>query len=112
MAELTAEQKTAASSAKGSTAKKVLWWILGILGVILVIVFILAVVLRKKSPSKAVDEVIQKTKLEVDKADVAAKVKAAEAAGAEKEAVEEIKKVLEIDDADKRRERLADLLDV
>jgi hypothetical protein len=107
--ELTAEQKAAAAKAKGSTAKKVLWWILGILGLILVVVFILVIVLRK-GPIRAAEDIVKKTRHEIDKADIEAKIKAAAAAGAEKEAVEGIKKIMEIDDGDKRRERLAELL--
>jgi hypothetical protein len=107
--EMTAEQKEAAANAKGSTTKKVLWWVLGILGIILVVAVVLLIVLRK-GPISAAEAVVKKTKYEIDKADIEAKAKAAEAEGAEKEAVEEIKKVMEIDDGDKRRERLAEIL--
>lgn len=108
-AELTPEQKAAAASAKGPISKKVLWWVLGILGLILVIVLVLVIILRK-GPIRAAEDIVKKTRHEIDKADIEAKAKAAAAAGAEDAAVDEIKRILEIDDGDKRRARLAELL--
>jgi ATP-dependent Zn protease len=109
-APLTEEQKEKVSNAKGSLPKKALWWLLGIFGVVLIIGLVLFFVLRKGGPSEAIKQVVNKTKNEVSKADIEAKIKAAEAAGVEKEKIEEIKNTLEIDDVDERRKKLAELL--
>ena len=108
--EMTPEQKAAVSAAKGSVWKKVLWWGLGILGVIVVIVTLVFIFLPKKEEKNAVERIIEKVKKESDKADVEAKVKVAKAEGVAETKIEEIKKTLEIDDVDERRKRLADML--
>lgn len=108
---LTDDQKAAIEKAKGSVSKKVLWWVLGIFGVVLIVIFVLIFVLRKGGPGAAIQQVMDKTKKEVSAADLEAKVAAAEAAKVDKENIEEIKKLLEIDDVDERRKKLAELLE-
>lgn len=107
---MTDAQKVAVQKAKGSTSKKVVWWILGILGIIIVIITLVVVFLPKKEEKNAVDRIIAKTKKETDKADIEAKVKVAKAEGVAEEKIEEIKKTLEIEDTNERRARLAELL--
>jgi uncharacterized protein HemX len=108
--EMTDAQKAAVQKAKGSTSKKVVWWILGVLGIIIVIITLIVIFLPKKDEKNAVDRIIAKTKHETDKADVEAKVKVAKAEGVAEEKIEEIKKTLEIEDTNERRARLAELL--
>ncbi len=108
--QLTEDQKKAIENAKGSVPKKVLWWVLGIFGVVLVIVLVLVFVLRKGGPGAAIKQVLDKTKNEVSKADIEAKVKEAESAGVDQKNIREIKDTLGIDDVDERRAKLAELL--
>jgi uncharacterized membrane protein len=108
--EMTDAQKEAVKKAKGSVGKKILWWVLGILGVIIVIVTLVVIFLPKKEEKNAVDRIIEKTKKETDKADIEAKVKVAKAEGVAEEKIEELKKTLEIEDTNERRARLAELL--
>jgi len=108
--EMNAQQKETVKKAKGSASKKVLWWTLGTLGVIVVVVTLVLLLVKDKKGQNPVTAIIQKTKKEVDKADVEAKVEAAKAAGVEEAKIDEIKRTLEIDDADERRQRLADLI--
>jgi len=109
-AELTPQQKDAVKKAKGSTSKKVVWWILGILGVIIVIVTLVIVFLPKKNEKNAADRIIQKVKQETDKADIEAKVKVAKAEGVAEEKIKELKKTMEIEDTNERRAKLAEML--
>lgn len=108
--EMTDAQKEAVKKAKGSAGKKVLWWTLGILLVVIVIVTLVLVFLPKKDEKNAVDRIIQKVKKETDKADIEAKVKVAKAEGVAEEKIEELKKIMEIEDTNERRARLAELL--
>lgn len=108
--EMTEAQKAAVKKATGSVGKKILWWTLGILGVVIVIVFLVVVFLPKKEEKNAVDRIIAKTKKETDKADIEAKVKVAKAEGVAETKIEEIKKTLEIEDTNERRAKLAELL--
>jgi len=103
------EQKKAVEEAKGSTWKKVLWWCVGILGAIGVIV-LLIFIFKKKSPKVAASEIIDKAKQKIDAIDIEAKVAAAEAAKVEKEIVEKIEALKDIEDEKKRNEELAALL--
>jgi len=107
---VTPEQKKAVQEATGSIWKKVLWWGLGILGVIGVIVTLVLLFIPRKDKKNPVSAIIDKVKKETDKADVEAKVAVAKAEGIAETKIEEIKTVLEIDDVDARRKRLADLL--
>ena len=107
---MTDAQKTAVNKAKGSTGKKILWWVLGTIGVIIVIVTLVIIFLPKKEEKNAVDRIIQKVKQETDKADIEAKVTVARAEGVAEEKIEELKKTVEIEDTNERRARLAELL--
>jgi uncharacterized membrane protein len=108
--EMTEAQKAAVKKAKGSAGKKILWWTLGILGVVIVIVTLVVIFLPKKEEKNVMDRIIAKTKKETDKADIEAKVKVAKAEGVAEEKINEIKKTLEIEDTNERRAKLAELL--
>jgi uncharacterized membrane protein len=108
--EMTDAQKVAVQKAKGSTSKKVVWWILGILGIIIVIVTVVLLFLPKQKEKNTVQRIIEKTKKETDKADIEAKVKVAKAEGVAEEKINELKKTLEIEDTNERRAKLAELL--
>lgn len=108
--EMTPEQKEAVKKAKGSVGKKVLWWSLGIIGVILAAVLLVWIFLPKKEDKNAVQQIIDKTKKETDKADIEAKIKVAKAEGVAEEKINELKKTLEIEDTNERRAKLADML--
>jgi len=108
---LTETQKEAVNNAKGRSSKKVLWWTLGI---ILVLVAIVTLVLifypTDKDGDSPVKAIIKKTKKAVDGVDIEAKARVAEAEGVAKDKVNEIRETMEIDDEDERNARLADLL--
>jgi hypothetical protein len=105
---LTKDQAKAVEKAKGPLWKKVLWWCVGILGVIGTIVLLVWVFKRKK-PSTAVKDVVAKAQAKVRAIDAEAKAKAAEAAGAEAAVVKEVKRIAEIDDEAQRARRMAEL---
>lgn len=108
--EMTAAQKEAVKKATGSAGNKILWWTLGTLGVIIVIVTVVLIFLPKQDDKNTVERIIEKTKQETDKADIEAKVKVAKAEGVAEEQIRELKKTLEIEDANERRAKLADML--
>ena len=93
-------------AAKGSIWKKVLIWGAGILGAVIGLVFLL----KGKGPVQGVKEAVQKSKTESAKADMDEKIKVAEAKGAEKQVIEKLKEIKEIDDEVKRLEELNKLL--
>jgi F0F1-type ATP synthase membrane subunit b/b' len=103
------EVQEAIKNAKGSMGKKVLFWVLGIFGVLAAVVGIIFV-LKGKGPVKGVKEAINKTKTEIAKADMDAKIKAAEAKGAEKQTLDKLKEIKEIEDEKTRLEELNKLL--
>ena len=105
---LTKEQAKAVEEAKCPLWKKVLWWALGIAGAIGTIILLVWVFKRKK-PSTAVQDVVDKTKAKVRAIEAEAKAKAAEAAGAETAVVKEVKRIAEIDDEAQRARRMAEL---
>lgn len=95
--------------AKGSIWKKVLIWgagILAMIGAIIGLVFLL----KGKGPVQGVKEAVQKSKTESAKADMEEKIKVAEAKGAEKQVIDKLKEIKEIDDETKRLEELNKLL--
>jgi len=95
--------------AKGALWKKVLIWGAGILAMIGAVVGIIFL-LKGKGPVEGVKEAVQKSKTESAKADMEEKIKVAEAKGAEKEVVDKLKEIKEMDDEDKRLEELNNLL--
>ena len=107
---MTDEQKKKVKEAKGSTLKKVLWWCLGILGLIGVIVLIVCL-LKRKGPITSAKEIINKTQYEIDKIDLEAKAKTAQAEAVEAEVVDKIKEIAKIENEHERNKELAALLE-
>jgi len=95
--------------AKGPLWKKVLWWMVGILGVIGAFVLILCLI-RKKGPVTVASDIVKDIKYKVDKIDIEAKVKVAEAESIEKAVIDQIKAAAEIKDERKRLQALATAL--
>jgi nucleotide-binding universal stress UspA family protein len=87
----------------------VLWWTLAALGVIGVIV-LLVFLFRKKSPKEQVNEVINKAKAQIQKAEIDEKIKVAEARGEEKAVVDRLKEIKKLDDAHEQAKELEKLL--
>jgi len=110
---LTDEQKAAIQGAKAPGWKKVLYWTLGIIGLLLIIVIVIAVVVGsrgKKKPAEVAKDVVDFRKNQIEKADMDAKITAAKAAGAEKAVTDELERIKEIDDEYERSKRLAEIL--
>jgi F420-0:gamma-glutamyl ligase-like protein len=94
--------------ASSGIATKVLWWVVGIFGVLGSILGIVAL-LKRKGPLTAAKEVIKKSKSELVKADIEAKKKMAEAKGAEKTVLDELDRIKKIKDPDEALDELEDL---
>ena len=110
---LSEELKKELKNATGSTLKKTLLWVVGIItaiGVAIAGVFGILYILKGKGPVKGVQDVIQKTKNETAKADIEEKIKVAEAKNAEKAVIDKLKEIKEIDDETKQLEELNKLL--
>ena len=105
---LSEEAQKAAEEAASPLWKKILLWVLGILGVAGSIVGIVAL-LKGKSPDKAAKEVIDETKRNIVKADVEAKIEAAKAVETEKEVLDKLDKIKETKDEQKALEELEKL---
>lgn len=106
---LTDEQKAAIQGAKAPGWKKALFWILGVLVILLIIAVVVAVVVATRGKSNPAKPILDKVKQVNDRADMEAKIKAAEAAGAEKAVLNELNRVKEIDDEHERSKRLAEM---
>jgi hypothetical protein len=99
--------------AKGSTLKKVLLWVVGIIAVVgaaVAGIFGILYLLKGKGPVEGVKDAIEKTKNETAKADIEEKIKVAEAKNAEKAVIDKLQEIKEIDDEKKRLEELNKLL--
>ena len=107
---LTQEQKDAISGAKASKGRKILYWVLAVLAILLISAVVVAVILASRGKSNLAKPIIDKTKRALDRADMDAKIKAAEAAGAEKAALDELDRIKKIEDAHERNKRLAEIL--
>lgn len=107
--EIPPDLKKALAEKTGSVGKKILWWVLGILGVIGALVGIVCL-LKMKGPLSAAEDVIKTSKAEIAKSDIEAKIKLAEAKNAEKKVVDKLKEIKEIDDEVKALEELNKLL--
>ena len=108
-----AELKEELKNTTSSTFKKVILWIVGIiavLGAAVAGVFGILYLLKGKGPVQGVKDAIQKTKTESAKADIEEKIKVAEAKNAEKEVIDKLKEIKEIDDEMQRLEELNKLL--
>jgi len=92
--------------AKGSTWKKVLWWCLGILGVIGAITLVICLI-RRKGPLTTSADIVNGVKHKIDKIDADAKVEVAKAEGAEQEVINRISAAAEIEDERERLQALA-----
>jgi hypothetical protein len=95
-------------NATGGVLKKILWWVVGIVGVLGSVLGIVAL-LKKKGPLSAAKEVIKKTEGELVKADIEAKKEVAEAKGEEKEVLDELDRIKKIEDPDQALDELEDL---
>jgi len=107
------ELKQDLKKATGSTGKKVLLWVVGIItaiGAAVAGVFGILYLLKGKGPVKGVKDVIAKTKHETAKADIEEKIKVAEAKKAEEAVVKKLEEIKEIDDEQERLEELNKLL--
>lgn len=108
--EVSAEVRKAIKDAKGSSSKKVLWWVLAILGIVIVLVTVVLIFIPRDDKKNPVRAIIDDTKKQTDKADIEAKITIAKANGVAETKIEELKKTMEIEDVDERRKRLTDLL--
>lgn len=104
-----AQPKSDLSNVKAPIWKRVLWWTLAALGVIGVIV-LLIFLFRKKGPKEQVNDVINKAKAQIQKAELDEKIKVAEARGEEKAVVDRLKEIKKIDDAHEQAKELEKLL--
>jgi uncharacterized tellurite resistance protein B-like protein len=92
--------------------KKVLWIVLAAVGLALLLVLVIPLLVRnKKSGQSPVREIIEKTKLEVDKAEIEAQIEIAKAQGKEEAVIKELESIKKETDRRKRLERLSALLD-
>ncbi len=103
------ELKEELKKATGSVWKKVLWWVIGVLGVLGALLGIVAI-LKGKGPLSAAEEVIKDTKTNIRAADLDAKIKAAEAKGAEKAIIDKLKAIKEMKNEDEALKELAKIL--
>jgi hypothetical protein len=101
-----AKASESVKEAKGSTWKKVLWWCLGILGVIGALTLVICLV-RRKGPLTTATDIVNGVKHKVDKIDADAKVEVAKAEGAEQEVIDKINTAAEIKDERERLQALA-----
>jgi len=105
---LSEDVKEEVKNASGSVVTKILWWVVGIFGVLGSVLGIVAL-LKRKGPLSAAKEVIAKTESELVKADIEAKKKVAEAKGAEKAVLDELDRIKKIEDPDKALGELENL---
>ena len=97
-----------AIEAKGTWYRKVLWWVLGGIGLLGVIIGVVCLI-KRKGPVSSAKDIVDTTAAKVRAIDAEAKVKAAEAAGVEATTVKEIERAAMIDDEYERAKRLAEL---
>lgn len=93
-------------SAKGATWKKVLWWCLGILGIIGVATLVICL-LRKKGPLTAATDIVNGVKHKIDKIDAEAKIEIAKAEGVEQAVIDKINAAADIKNERERLQALA-----
>jgi hypothetical protein len=93
---------------KGKWYLKALWWGLGFVALVGVVVGIVCLI-KRKGPVTAAKDVAETTAAKVRAIDAEAKVKAAEAAGVETVVVKEIERAAMIEDDYERAKRLAEL---
>lgn len=103
------QPKSSLKTVKSPLWKRVLWWTLAALGVIGVII-LLVFLFRKKSPKEQMNEVINKAKAQIQKAEIEEKIKVAEARGEEKAIVDRLKEIKKLDDAHEQAKELEKLL--
>ncbi len=95
--------------AKGPAWKKVLWWCLGILGLIGTIALIVCLI-RRKGPLTTAQDIVNGVKHKIDKIDIDAKVKVAKAEQTEQAVIDKITAIGEIKDEKARLDALAAVL--
>ena len=91
--------------------KKIFWIFLCAVGVALAIVIILPLFFKNKQTQQSpVHEIIEKTKLEIDKIEIDSKIEEAISKGKEESVIKQIEALKEEPDRKKRLERLSHLL--
>jgi len=103
------ETKQRIEKAKAPVWKKILIWSGAILGIITLLGIAIIMAVRKTGPSEAVASTLRLAKDASAKADIEAKIRKAEALIAEKEVLDKLKEIKEIDDEEERAKRLADM---
>ena len=92
--------------------KKAFWVVLAAIGLALLLVLIIPLLVRnKKTNQSPIKEIIEKTQLEIDKAEIEAQVEIAKAEGKEEAVIRELEEIKKETDRKKRLERLSELLD-
>ena len=97
------------AAAKTPLWKKILWWIGGIIAVVLVIVLLIWI-FKRKTPIAAAKEVTDYIKNELFQSDMDAKIKLAQAQGAEEAAIKKLQEIRDEKNQDRAFEELAKLL--
>ena len=92
--------------ASGSTWKKVLWWCLGIFGVLGAITLVICLI-KRKGPLTTATDIVNGVKQKIDKIDIEAKVEQAKAEGVEQVVINKINAAAEIKDERERLQALA-----
>jgi hypothetical protein len=95
--------------AKAPSWKKVLIWMAAVLALIVGVVVLLVMLFRKKGPVAATIDVVNYAKQQAAKADVDAMIAMARAESAEESVVKRLVEIREIQDAEERAKRLAEL---
>jgi len=93
-------------AAKGSTWKKVLWWCLGILGIIGALTLVICLV-RRKGPLTVSEDILNGVKRKVDRIDIEAKAKVAAAENVEQAVIDKINAAAEIENERERLQAIA-----
>ena len=102
--------KAAVQEAKAPVWKKILIWGAAILGLVTLIVVLVIMLIRRRTPGQAAKEIIQIARREVAKADMDAKIEVAKAKAKEDAVIEELHRIREIADEEERADRLVELM--
>ena len=103
---MTPEQRDKIASTRGSLWKRALWWVLGLLGLLGVVLVVWCLV-RRKEPVNAAEEVVEKVKGEIAQITADAQADVAVAEGATADVVRTIRNTGLIKDPDARNRALA-----
>lgn len=110
---MTDEQKQAVRAATGSPVRKVFYWGLAVLGILLTVALFLWLFRKKpdrpRTPIEASRTIVDAARQKIAEIDAQAKAKVAEAAGAEKQVVVKVREVAKLPEKE-RNAALAKLL--